>query len=42
MADSGRMTGSSSSIDALERHQELLDKLDRFEKYLMKHKDPSQ
>jgi hypothetical protein len=27
-------------IDALERHQELLVKLDRFEKYLMKQKDP--
>jgi hypothetical protein len=36
------MTSGSSSIDALERHQELLGKLDRFEKYLMKHKDPGQ
>lgn len=42
MVDLGKINSRSWSIDALERHQELLDKLDRFEKYLMNQQDPGQ
>jgi hypothetical protein len=42
MGRSQEISRSSWSTDALERHQELLGKLERFEKYLMNQKDPGQ